>query len=116
MRRMFTSKELNEMLEIIKDEDLDKYTYKGITLRKWLKLLNGETCPICQYYISECQCLFGGSGHPDRSKRRDVVIEHLYLLSPKQVEHVIELERHWQMSYTDDEKNRIVEELKGGRK
>ena len=30
-----------------------------------------EKCPICGYKISQCQCTFGGSAHPDRSKRRD---------------------------------------------
>lgn len=76
----------------------------------------GEKCPICKYDISMCQCMFGGSCHPDRSKRRTVVIDHLYLLSPKQIEHIINLQRKWQTSYGDDEKNRIVEELKGGDK
>lgn len=74
----------------------------------------GEKCPICKYDISMCQCMFGGSAHPDRSKRREVVIDHLYLLSPKQIEHIINLQRRWQTSYGDDEKNRIFEELKGG--
>ena len=74
----------------------------------------GEKCPICKYDISMCQCMFGGSTHPDRSKRRGVVIDHLYLLSPKQIEHIINLQRRWQTSYGDEEKNRIFEELKGG--
>jgi hypothetical protein len=56
--------------------------------------------------------MFGGSAHPDRSKRQEVVIDHLYLLSPKQIEHIINLQRRWQTSYGDDEKNRIFEELK----
>lgn len=74
----------------------------------------GEKCPICKYDISKCQCMFSGSAHPDRSKRKAVVKDHLYLFSPKQIEHIINLERRWQTSYTDDEKNSILEELKGG--
>lgn len=73
-----------------------------------------EKCPICKYDIPQCQCRFGGTCHPNRSKRRTVVIDHLYLLSPKQIEHIINLQRYWQTSYGDDEKNQIVEELKGG--
>ena len=74
----------------------------------------GEKCPICKYDISMCQCLFGGSCHPDRSKRRMVVIGHLYLFSSKQINHIIELQRFWQTSYSDNEKNLILEELKEG--
>ena len=59
---------------------------------------------FCKYDISMCQCMFGGSAHPDRSKRREVVIDHLYLLSPKQIEHIINLQRRWQTSYGDEEK------------
>lgn len=58
--------------------------------------MSGEKCPICKYDISMCQCMFGGSAHPDRSKIREVVIDHLYLLSPKQIEHIINLQRRWQ--------------------
>ena len=29
----------------------------------------GEKCPVCKYDISMCQCMFGGSAHPDRSKK-----------------------------------------------
>ena len=74
----------------------------------------GENCPICKYDISMCQCIFGGSSHPDRSKRKTVVKDHLYLFSPKQIEHIIKLEKYWQISYSDEEKNSILEELKGG--
>ena len=74
----------------------------------------GEKCPICKYDISRCQCKLSASAHPDLSKRKAVVKDHLYLFSPKQIEHIINLERRWQTSYTDDEKNSILEELKGG--
>ena len=46
---------------------------------------SGEgACPICGYELKMCQCRFGGHGHPDRSKNRDVVLDHLYLLTPAQ--------------------------------
>lgn len=70
-------------------------------------------CPICKYELGYCQCLFGGSAHPDRSKRRTVVLDHLYLLTEEQIAHIIKLQKHWQTSYGDDEKNKIVDELKG---
>ena len=74
----------------------------------------GEKCPICKYDISMCQCMFGGSAHPDRSKRKEVVKDHLYLFSARQIQHITSLEKRWQTSYGDEEKNRILEELKGG--
>lgn len=71
-----------------------------------------QKCPICKYVKGHCQCMFGGSAHPDRSKRKEVVKDHLYLLTDEQIKHVIELESKWQTSYVDDEKNRILAELK----
>lgn len=71
-------------------------------------------CPICKYKISMCQCMFSGSCHPDRSKRKEVVKDHLYLLSRKQLKHIIRLEKLWRTSYGDSEKQIILEELKGG--
>ena len=76
-----------------------------------MKPLKKERCPICNYDLNGCQCLFGGSCHPDRSKRKTVVFDHLYLFSEKQIKHLIRLEKHWQISYVDDEKERICEEL-----
>lgn len=69
-------------------------------------------CPICGYAIFECQCRYGGSAHPDRSKECMVVKDHLYLLTPTQLRHVIELEKYWQISYTDEEMKDIYDDLK----
>jgi tRNA G26 N,N-dimethylase Trm1 len=70
-----------------------------------------EKCPICEYAISGCQCLYSGSAHPDRHDKERVVIDHLYLLSPTQVQHVISLEKHWQISYADEILNAILKKL-----
>ena len=76
-----------------------------------MKLLKKEKCPICNYELDSCQCKFGGSAHPDRSKRRDVVFDHLYLFSNKQIKHLIDLEKYWQISYGDEERENICKEL-----
>ena len=68
-------------------------------------------CPICGYDLDDCQCYFGGSAHPDRSKRREVVQDHLYLLSDKQLAHLIKLQAFWQTSYDDEEKSKILNAL-----
>lgn len=68
-------------------------------------------CPICGYDLDDCQCYFGGSAHPDRSKRREVVQDHLYLLSDKQLAHLIKLQAFWQTSYGDEEKSKILNAL-----
>ena len=70
-----------------------------------------EKCPICSYNIEHCQCYFGGSAHPNRDKRIQVVKDHLYLFSPKQIEHIIGLEKLWRTSYLDEEKEQIRKEL-----
>ncbi len=66
--------------------------------------MNKEKCPICGYELKECQCYFGGNAHPDREKQRQVVLDHLYLLSENQLKHIIELEKFWQISYGDEER------------
>ena len=70
-----------------------------------------RNCPICKYSIAQCQCLYGGSAHPDRSKRREVVLDHLHLFSEEQIGHIIDLERYWQVSYGDAERTKILKEL-----
>lgn len=42
-----------------------------------------DKCPICNYRIDMCQCQCGGSGHPDRSKHREAVLDHLYIYTPE---------------------------------
>lgn len=68
-------------------------------------------CPICNYDIEHCQCRFGRSAHPNRSKRKSVVLDHLYLFSKEQVEHILKLEKYWQTSYGDEECSQIREDL-----
>ena len=74
--------------------------------------VHGEKCPICEYDMSQCQCIFGGNAHPDRSNRIRVVKDHMYLLSPKQVGHLIALEDWWQTSYGDPEGQDELDKLK----
>ena len=56
-----------------------------------------NVCPICKYEFKHCQCAYGGKAHPNRSVRASVVFEHIYLLSG--------------ISYSDEEKEKIVKEL-----
>lgn len=71
----------------------------------------GTICPICGYEVKECQCVFGGSAHPDRHKNREVVEQHLYLLSEEQLKQLIYLQKCWEISYGDEEKNEMLKRL-----
>lgn len=71
-----------------------------------------DKCPICEYSLGYCQCRFGGSAHPDRSKRARVVKDHIYLLTEAQVDHLKRVEEWWQTSYADEEMTQILENLK----
>ena len=80
-----------------------------------MRILKEETiikCPICNYRIENCQCRYRGSAHPDRSKREKVVFDHLFLFNKEQIEHLIKLQEYWQTSYSDEEYNKILKELK----
>lgn len=74
-----------------------------------------EKCPICNYNLNNCQCRFGGSAHPDRNKEREVVLDHLYLLSKRQIKHIINLQKYWQTSYGDEERTKILAKLKNSK-
>ena len=58
-----------------------------------------------------CQCRYGGSGHPDRSKRREVVLDHLYMFSQEQIAHIANIQRQCPISYPDEERENIRKEL-----
>lgn len=68
-------------------------------------------CPICDYEIKECQCIFSGTAHPDRINRKIVVFDHLYLFEKEQIEHLINLQKTWQISYGDGELEQEYEKL-----
>lgn len=92
---------------------------KVVLKTKWLETeqeaieaWNGEVkCPICDYPIEDCQCCYSGSAHPDRSKREQVIFQHLYLFSEKQIEHLIKLQEFWSGGYADEERNKILKQL-----
>ena len=70
-----------------------------------------DKCPICNYRIDMCQCRYDGSCHPDRSKRREVVLDHLYLFSQEQIAHIANIQRQCSVSYPDKEREVIRKEL-----
>ena len=62
--------------------------------------------------MQHCQCVFSGSAHPDRTLRLRIVKDHLELLSPKQVAHLIALEDYWNTSYGNQDDKAEFEKLK----
>lgn len=92
-------------------ESEDKETMERIEKELENNDNNMEECPICEYPISNCQCYYGGTAHPDRSTKREVVLEHLYMLSKLQIEHIKNLEEHWQICYADEERKEILNKM-----
>ena len=118
-----TVSELIKELSKIPNQNLPVWTEGGyIRIGKLLFIQIGkseevekmskERCPICGYELSECQCIFGGNWHPDRTKEKEVTLHHLHLLTEAQIKHVISLEKYWCICYVDDEKNKMIENLK----
>ena len=68
-------------------------------------------CPICNNDTEHCQCL--RTVHDDRYKykRLKVVLDHLYLFSYEQLEHIKSLEKYWGTDYLDNECSLIRDEL-----
>ena len=71
-----------------------------------------EKCPICEYSIQDCQCLFSGSSHPNRDRRKKIVKDHLEMLSQIQLNHVVYLESMWRISYGNEEDRNEFERFK----
>lgn len=74
--------------------------------------IRNKHCPICEYQFKECQCMYGGSAHPNRYNRERVVLDHLYLLSKKQIAHIQKLQEYQCASYSDAERTKEFNELK----
>lgn len=70
-----------------------------------------DKCPICEHRLDQCQCYFVRNARQYQNKRRQVVLDHLYLLSLSQLIHVTELERKWNISYADPELNAIFDKM-----
>lgn len=88
---------------------MKKYTPKGG------KMTDNTKCPICGYELKDCQCFFGGSCHPNRDKRREVVQDHLYLFNAEQLVHLIKLQAFWQISYGEYDKTELLKEYEYGK-
>ena len=58
-----------------------------------------------------CQCRYSGSCHPDRSKRREVVLDHLYMFSQEQIAHIANIQRQCPVSYPYEDRENIRKEL-----
>lgn len=74
-------------------------------------MFDKDCCPICGYKFDMCLCRFSGSAHPNREKRQRVIFDHLYLLHPEQVQHVIDLQRWLGINYEDPEMEYIRKEM-----
>lgn len=68
-------------------------------------------CPICGYEFNHCQCMYGESTRPDKDKQLDVVLKHLYLLHPEQINHIARLEKSMCIYYSDTELKSILKDL-----
>lgn len=68
-----------------------------------------HTCPICEDTIKDCKCLYSES--MEKSKRRQVIMDHLYLFDKRQIRHLIALEKYWNLNYTDAVKKGILKNL-----
>ncbi|MBR5014308.1 MAG: hypothetical protein IKY16_06850 [Bacteroidales bacterium] len=68
-------------------------------------------CPICGYTLSLCLCRFSESAREAREKNRQVVLDHLYLLSAEQLAHIIGLQQKLQTSYEDNDRDELLRNL-----
>lgn len=70
-----------------------------------------ERCPICDMPLRYCECANKSVLSEDEEAAFQVALEHLYLLSEAQRKHLIEIERVWEIGYTDRRED-VVERLK----
>lgn len=70
-----------------------------------------ERCPICDMPLRYCECANKSILSEEEQRCLQVALEHLYLLSTEQIRHLIEIERVWEIGYTDN-REKIVEQLR----
>ena len=73
------------------------------------KKINKNCCPICGYELKNCQCIY--DDYPERQHRCEVVLDHLYMLSKKQLRHIMKVQQFQQTSYADDERSKMLDYL-----
>ena len=100
----------------VETTQIDHIAESGRMVERTAETAQKEACPVCGYKFQDCQCRFSGSAHPDRSMRARVVADHIYLLTDAQIAHLAKVQEWWQISYDDEEMDRILEELKGNEK
>ena len=69
---------------------------------------NAERCPICDYPLRYCECANKSVLSKKEEINLQVATDHLYLLSERQIRHLIEIERIWDIWYSD-ERQEILE-------
>ena len=117
---------------IIALEALMPISYRSRTKSIFLERLKSNKksdseCPICGWEIKDCFCKQDISPHSTITddfsdtfadyenhylNRALVAVDHLYLFTPKQQEHIINLERQWDLVYSDHEQQEILNHLK----
>ena len=70
-------------------------------------------CPVCQRFDEYCRCASESLTARTR-KSLGVVSEHLYLLKPEELEHVIKIQKAQRVKYSDQQKMSILYALERG--
>ena len=65
-------------------------------------------CPLCGKFDRYCKCKSDGLNVRQR-KALEVASEHLYLLTPEELQHLIDIQKRQRVSYSDPTKQRILQ-------
>lgn len=64
-------------------------------------------CPVCHKYEAYCRCLNEGMT-AKRRKALEVASEHLYLLRPDEMEHLVQIQKKHRVGYSDVQRSNLL--------
>ncbi len=110
----FSTEEQKHIIDLESKIGFTHYQSKGEreALSKFIewnvaRLRSDNRCPLCHSLFVDCYCRYD---IPKKANRNDVhiIIDHLYMLDPNEQQHIIKLEKLWELFYSEPELNDIL--------
>lgn len=110
----FSTEEQKHIIDLESKISFTHYQSKGEreALSKFIewnavRLRSDNRCPLCHSLFVDCYCRYDIPKNANRDDVR-IIMDHLYMLDPNELQHIIKLEKLWELFYCDSELNDIL--------
>lgn len=110
----FSAEEQKHIVELERKIGFTHYQNKGekealFKFIEWnaARSRSDNRCPLCHSLFIDCLCRYD---IPKKANMDDVhiIMDHLYMLDPNELQHIIKLEKLWELFYCNPELNDIL--------